>query len=98
MKLQESRGNTDTSLIALCLKSTPLPESGVRRYCHILNPGTGMPVNCWQSVTILAATALLAGSRSTITMLKEKEGLDYLARTGMKYLEVDSTGAIHHRN
>jgi hypothetical protein len=31
-------------------------------------------------------------------MLKEKEGLDYLARTGMKYLEVDSTGAIHHRN
>ncbi|NTW81985.1 MAG: FAD:protein FMN transferase [Chlorobiaceae bacterium] len=73
-------------------------ESDGQRYCHILNPGTGMPVNFWQSVTILAATTLLAGSRSTIAMLKEEDGLHYLSQTGMKYLAVDSKGAIHHRN
>ncbi len=73
-------------------------ESEGRRYCHILNPGTGMPVSSWQSVTILASTTLLAGSRSTIAMLKEEEGLHYLSHTGMKYLAVDITGAIHHRN
>jgi FAD:protein FMN transferase len=73
-------------------------EKDGTRYCHILNPGTGMPVHAWRSVTILAATTLLAGSRSTIAMLKEGGALAYLEGTGMKYLAVDSQGEIHYRN
>lgn len=73
-------------------------EKDGERYCHILNPHTGMPVSGWRSVTVLAATTLLAGSRSTIAMLKEKEGLSYLEGTGMKYLAVDKSGEIHYSN
>jgi FAD:protein FMN transferase len=73
-------------------------EKDGERYCHILNPRTGMPVSSWRSVTVLAATTLLAGSRSTIAMLKEVGGLSYLAGTGMKYLAVDRNGEIHYSN
>jgi FAD:protein FMN transferase len=73
-------------------------EKDDERYCHILNPRTGMPVSSWRSVTVLAATTLLAGSRSTIAMLKEAGGLSYLAGTGMKYLAVDRNGEIHYSN
>ncbi|NTW55623.1 MAG: FAD:protein FMN transferase [Chlorobiaceae bacterium] len=72
-------------------------KDGVR-YCHIINPKSGMPAGSWRSVTVLAATTLLAGSRSTIAMLMETRGLSYLERTGMKYLAVDSRGEIHYRN
>ncbi len=72
-------------------------KDGVR-YCHIINPKSGMPSGSWRSVTVLAATTLLAGSRSTIAMLMETRGLSYLERTGMKYLAVDSRGEIHYRN
>ncbi|NTU97319.1 MAG: FAD:protein FMN transferase [Chlorobiaceae bacterium] len=73
-------------------------EKDGERYCHILSPLTGTPVNGWRSVTVLAATTLLAGSRSTIAMLKENDGYSYLEGTGMKYLAVDRNGQIHHRN
>jgi len=49
-------------------------EHSGERYCHILNPRTGYPASCWASVTVLAPSCLLAGTLSTIAMLKEAEG------------------------
>jgi thiamine biosynthesis lipoprotein len=68
------------------------------RYCHILNPAKGMPVSFWRSVTVLAPLAVTAGSISTIAMLKEETGLDYLTSTGMKFIAVERSGKVHHRN
>ena len=45
-------------------------EHNGQRYCHILNPTTGWPVSHWASVTVLAPTTLLAGTLSTIAMLR----------------------------
>ena len=40
-----------------------------RRYCHILDPRTGWPVSHWQSVSVVAPLAIVAGSCATIAML-----------------------------
>jgi len=53
-------------------------EQNGERYCHILNPRTGYPVSCWASVTVLAPSCLLAGTLSTIAMLKEESGENWL--------------------
>jgi len=39
------------------------------RYCHIINPLTGHPVNSLQAVTVIADACLVAGTLSTIAML-----------------------------
>lgn len=49
-----------------------------QRYSHLLNPKTGYPVNHWASVTVLASSCLLAGTLSTIAMLREKEANSWL--------------------
>jgi thiamine biosynthesis lipoprotein len=67
-----------------------------RRYCHVLDPRTGMPVSHWRSVSVLAPLAVLGGSVSTIAMLKEEEGLPFLAASGVSYLAIDSIGRTHH--
>lgn len=67
------------------------------RYCHILRPDTGYPVNCLQSVSVLAPLTIVAGSCSTIAMLKQKEGLDYLDQTGCSYLAIDHLGQFHKK-
>ena len=67
------------------------------RYCHILRPDTGYPVNCWQSVSVLAPLTIVAGSCSTIAMLKQNEGLDYLDKTGCSYLAIDHLGQFHKK-
>ena len=65
-----------------------------KRYCHILNPKTGWPVeDGLQSVTVHAPTCLVAGSATTIAMLKGKTaGLAWLDALGLPYLAVDSSG------
>lgn len=45
-----------------------------KRYCHILNPRTGWPVDGLSSVSVQAEQCLLAGSLATITMLKGENG------------------------
>lgn len=67
-----------------------------RRYCHLLDPRTGMPVTYWRSVSVLAPLAVLGGSLSTIAMLKGAEGLSFLAASGVAYLAIDGNGAVHH--
>ncbi|MEQ1715765.1 MAG: FAD:protein FMN transferase [Hyphomicrobium sp.] len=67
-------------------------EAEGRRYCHILNPTTGQPVHCWSSVSVLAATALQAGTLTTIAMLKEDHAEEFLRNSKRPYLLVNLAG------
>jgi len=60
-----------------------------KRYCHILNPLTGWPVNGLCSVTVTAGQCLLAGTLATIGMLKEQGGKQWLAELGVQHCWVD---------
>jgi thiamine biosynthesis lipoprotein len=71
-------------------------ELGGKRYCHVLDPRTGMPVSHWRTVSVLAPLAVLAGSVSTIAMLKEESALSFLAASGVSYFAIDSSGRKHH--
>jgi FAD:protein FMN transferase len=63
------------------------------RYCHILNPFTGWPVQGLASVTVLAAKCLLAGTATTIAMLKgARVGQVWLENLGLPYLAVSTDG------
>lgn len=66
-----------------------------RRYCHVISPRTGMPVSFWQSVSVLAPLSITAGTYTTIAMLKEVDGLEWLDNSGMAYLAIDRTGQVH---
>jgi len=65
-----------------------------RRYSHILDPRTGMPVSYWQSVSVVAPLCIVAGSCSTIAMLMEAAGEDFLAQQGLDYIAVGPDGAL----
>ena len=69
-------------------------EIGGRRYCHILDPRTGMPVAYWQSISVVAPLCIVAGSCSTIAMLMEAAGEDFLARQGLSYIAVAPDGSL----
>jgi FAD:protein FMN transferase len=65
-----------------------------KRYCHILNPKTGMPVSYWRSITVLAPLTSAAGATTTIAMLLQKQGLNYLQNSGFAFLAVDHNGEV----
>lgn len=67
------------------------------RYCHILRPRSGWPVDYWRSVSVQAASALQAGSLATVAMLKEAQALPFLAQQNVSYLAVDQQGCLHHK-
>ncbi|WP_332853475.1 FAD:protein FMN transferase [Duganella sp. S19_KUP01_CR8] len=69
-----------------------------RRYCHILDPRDGMPVRYWRSVSVLAPMAIAAGSCSTIAMLKQQDGLNFLNASDMGYLAVNDQGQMLFRD
>lgn len=57
------------------------------RYAHILNPHTGMPVNTLASTSVCAEQCVVAGTSSTIAMLKgEQQGAAWLEELGLPYL------------
>ena len=55
------------------------------RYCHILNPKTGMPATDLASVSVLTDDCIVAGSLATITMLKGLDGISWLAQQGVEH-------------
>lgn len=59
------------------------------RYCHILNPRSGWPARGLSSVSILAEQCLVAGSLSTIAMLKGNAGKQWLDGLGIGYVLMD---------
>lgn len=62
------------------------------RYGHVLNPKTGWPVRYLASVTVVSELCVVAGSASTIAMLKEKDGPAWLEKLGLPHLWVDLQG------
>ena len=68
------------------------------RHCHVLDARTGRSVRGFQSVTVHAVSCLVAGSATTIAMLKgEREGLEWLDMLGLRYLCVTESGGVVDR-
>jgi FAD:protein FMN transferase len=65
-----------------------------KRYCHILHPRTGWPVDAWQSITAVAANTTAAGALSTIGMLKCAEAVDWLTGQDCAFLAVRADGEL----
>jgi thiamine biosynthesis lipoprotein len=66
-----------------------------RRYSHLLNPKTGWPVRGLASVTVAATHCLIAGTASTVAMLKGRRGgAAWLDRLGLPSLRVDAQGKL----
>ena len=65
-----------------------------RRYGHVLNPRTGWPVGHLASVSVVADLCVVAGSASTIAMLKEVAGPEWLEGMGLPHLWVDVDGHL----
>lgn len=64
-----------------------------KRYCHILNPFTGWPVDSLASVSVLAPHCLIAGTVTTIAMLKGQQGgVEWLESVGLPFLLLDQQG------
>jgi thiamine biosynthesis lipoprotein len=62
------------------------------RYGHILDPRTGWPVRRMASVTVHADLCVVAGSASTIAMLKDADGPAWLAALGLPHFWMDVDG------
>jgi thiamine biosynthesis lipoprotein len=62
-------------------------------YGHILNPRTGWPVRELAAVSVVADLCVVAGSAATIAMLKDEEGVDWLAQLGLPHRWTNVVGA-----
>jgi FAD:protein FMN transferase len=62
------------------------------RYGHVLNPTTGRPVRHLAAVSVVGDFCVVAGSASTIAMLKEDQGTGWLLDLGLPHLWVDVHG------
>jgi len=66
-----------------------------KRYAHILNPKTGWPVAGLASVSVAASHCLIAGTASTIAMLKGRRGGPaWLDQLGLPSLCVGDDGRL----
>jgi len=65
-----------------------------RRYCHILDPRTGMPADRWQSMSVVAPLCVVAGSCATIAMLFGDRAEGFLRSEGLSYLAVTADGEL----
>ena len=63
-----------------------------KRYGHILNPKTGWPSQHFASITVISDFCVLAGSASTIAMLKEKDGIAWLNLLELAHQWIDIDG------
>ena len=64
------------------------------RYCHLLDARTGWPTGHWQSATVVAPLAILAGSYATIAMLLAADAPAFLAQQHVRYLLVRADGSV----
>ncbi len=61
-----------------------------KRYCHILNPHTGYPIQSpFAGATVMADQCLIAGSFSSLALLKSEADPNWLQESGVAYLLVD---------
>jgi len=65
------------------------------RYTHVLDPRTGWPVSGLRSVSVVADRCLIAGTATTIAMLKgARNGALWLDELGLPNLRMDDAGEI----
>lgn len=62
------------------------------RYGHVLNPRTGWPVRHLAAVSVVGDLCVVAGSASTIAMLKEEDGPAWLDGLGLPHFWMDARG------
>lgn len=62
------------------------------RYGHVLNPKTGWPVKKMAAVSVVGDFCVVAGSASTIGMLKDEKAKDWLNILGLPHLWVNVSG------
>jgi FAD:protein FMN transferase len=67
-----------------------------RRFCHILDPHSGWPVEAWASVSVVAPACVAAGALSTVAMLKGAQALDFLSTQQASFLAVDTELRTFH--
>lgn len=93
----------DTALAVLELHEGALASSGDYersitvdgvRYGHILNPKTGWPVQSLAAVSVVAPQCLLAGTATTVAMLKQGDAQEWLQMLGLPYLAVTDEATI----
>jgi thiamine biosynthesis lipoprotein len=93
----------DTALAYVELQSGAIASSGDyercmvvdgQRYSHVLNPKTGWPVQALTAVSVLAPQCLIAGTATTVAMLKEAAGQEWLAELGLPHLGVRTDGSL----
>jgi len=66
-----------------------------RRYGHILDPRSGWPVDGLASVSVVAPHCLIAGTASTVAMLKgEEHGPRWLDELGLPSLRITRDGVL----
>lgn len=95
----------ETAIAQIALDSGGIASSGDyerfferdgKRYCHILNPLTGWPVDGLAGVSVVAEQCLIAGTATTIAMLKGTvEGPQWLQELGLRHLYISAGGAIN---
>ncbi len=103
--VQDPRGEPGTAVAVLPVSAGAMATSGDyeryferdgRRYCHLLDPRTGWPVNYWRSVSVVAPLCVLAGACATIAMLQPVEqAVDFLRSQGVRFLGIDAAGERH---
>lgn len=69
-------------------------EHAGERYCHLLDPTTGWPVQYWQSVTVVAPTCLLAGVMSTVFMLMQAQAPQAMRESGLQCWAIGPDGVL----
>ena len=68
------------------------------RHCHVLDPRTGRSARGFQSVTVHAEACVVAGTATTVAMLKGVEaGLEWLRSLGLSHFCVlEGGGVVDH--
>lgn len=70
-------------------------ELAGQRYCHIIDPQTGWPVQHFRSVSVVAPSCLLAGAIGTTIMLKQaKASPQWLQQLKLPVLWMDNSGEL----
>lgn len=96
-------GNPDSFMAFVAVERGGLASSGDyeryievagERYGHIINPSNGWPVRGLSAVSVLADQCMVAGSVSTIAMLKGEQGIQWLNELGVQYAVMDDEGRI----
>jgi thiamine biosynthesis lipoprotein len=100
--IQDPRGRPGATLARLDVGSGALATSGDyeryfihggRRYCHLMDPRTGWPVDHWRSISVVAPLAVAAGACATLAMLQPvRPALAFLQSQAVRYLAVDAEG------